>query len=116
MKAFLSLHTDSSIYQSEFFHKSSSGKETTAWASLISRLNNNPRIQVFFFDMNDDEGKLYQRDSIMSEKIKTQFLKHPRWKMIALSGNYHNRTSGEPTMAAYLLKDPMFNVCSLNME
>jgi hypothetical protein len=118
MTGFLSLHTDSSIYHSDFFFRQPpvSGKETVAWATLISKLKDNPRAEVFFFDVNDNDGKPYQRDSLMSVKIKEQFKKHPSWKMITLTGNYHNRISGEPTTALFLNRDKQLKICSLNME
>src|SRR5689334_15421974 len=91
MASFISLHSDSSIYHSDFFGKEPqvTGKETIAWANLISRLNRNKRVQIFFFEMNEGEAKLYLRDSIMSTKVRMQFDKHPTWRMITLSGNYH---------------------------
>jgi len=117
MMKFLMNRTDSSIYQSEFFTiKPLSGKETTAWAELISKLNNNPRVNIFFFDINPGEGKTYQRDSLMSAKIKSQFNQHSGRKMITLCGNYHNRISGEPNMASFLIRDGQIKICSLNME
>lgn len=117
MMNFLMNHTDSSIYQSEFFTMEPlSGKETTAWAELISKLNKNPRVNIFFFDINQGEGKTYQRDSLMSAKIKSQFNQHPGRKMITLCGNYHNRISDEHNMASFLIRDGQIKICSLNME
>ena len=117
MAQFISLRTESSIYQSDFFSmKPNSGKETTAWATLISNLNQNQGVQLFFFDVNDGDGKIYQRDSLMSAKIKAQIKQHPTWKMITLSGNYHNKISGNPSMTSFLLQDKHLKLCSLNME
>jgi hypothetical protein len=116
MKTFLMSPTENNILKSEFFTmKPNSGKESTAWATLISKLFNNPKVQLFFFDVDPDDGKLYQRDSIMSGKISRQFSKHPNYKMITLTGNYHNRISGEPTTAFYLQRNKL-KICSLNME
>src|SRR5262249_44547824 len=74
------------------------------------------KVEIFFFDINDKEGQAYQRDSLMNVKIKAQFRKHPSWRMITLSGNYHNRISGEQTAAAFLLRDKNLKICTLNME
>lgn len=122
MGLFQRLHTDSSIYASDFFlHPPyASGKESVAWAGLISIVKDNPKIQLFFFDMSDGEGKLSERDSLMFLKIKNQFKLHPSWKMITLSGNFHNRITDETTMTSYLKRDKELNIsskiCSLNHE
>lgn len=119
MEQFLASRTDSSIYRSDFFSNAISGRESCAWAKVISKLKNNPRIQVFFYDVNAGEGKPYERDSMMYVKLKKQFLLHPTWKMITLSGNVHNRISPEEKkMAAYLKQDEQLNlsakICSIN--
>ena len=122
MTKFISLRTDSSIYQSDFFSNPPfyDGRESFAWANLISTLNKNTKVKIFFFDRNTDEGKEYQRDSLMYSKIKIQFKQHPTWKIITLSGNFHNRISGETTMAGFLKEDKELNLssklCSINME
>jgi hypothetical protein len=118
MAKFISLHTEISIYESDFFLRQpqSSGKETVAWATLISELKDNPRVHIFFCDVNDYEEKPYQRDSLMSVKIRNEYNKHSSWKMITLTGNYHNKISGEATTAFFLNKDKQFKICSLNME
>jgi len=122
MKLFISQRTDSNIYKSNFFlHPAyQSGKESFAWANLLSKLNSNPKVNIFFFDVNANEGILYQRDSLMYAKIKTQFKKHPAWKVLTISGNFHNRISGETTMALFLKQgkelDITSKICSLNME
>ena len=116
MTKFISLHTDSSIYQSDFFsHPAISGKESVPWATLISMMNKNPKVKIFFFDANDDE-KIYNRDSLMAMKIKAQFNQHPAFKMITLSGNYHNRISNPSSMTSVLKRNISAKVCSLNME
>src|ERR1043166_5914683 len=83
MGQFLASHTDSSIYSSTFFRSPpyESGKESVDWAQLISGLKDNPRVQLFFFDVNPEDKKM-ARDSVMYLKIKTQCLLHPNWKMI----------------------------------
>jgi hypothetical protein len=116
MTKFLSLHNDSSIYQSEFFSNPPfmDGKESVAWAQLISKLNKNPKAKIFFFDVNDDE-KTYSRDSLMAMKIKAQCAQHPAWKVITLSGNYHNQISNPSSMTSFLKRNISANICSLNM-
>ena len=123
MKQFLSLYTDNSIYSSDFFKKSPvDGRASIAWARLISELKDNPRVQLFFYDINDgDCKKINDRDSMMYVKIKKQFTQHPAWKMITLSGNVHNIISTASTsMASYLYYDNDLNlidkICSLNIE
>jgi hypothetical protein len=122
MQKFNSDRTDSSIYQSDFFRNPSyeSGKESLPWAALISRLNKNRKVTIFFFDVNEKEGKPDQRDSLMSAKIKTQLKKYPGRRMITLTGNYHNKISDGSTITSYLKRDNELNVsskiCSLNLE
>lgn len=121
MKLFLSYRTDSSIFQSEFFRNPpyESGKESVAWAKLIANLNRNPRVQLFFFDANENEKSL-PRDSVMYAKIKAQYLQHPTWRMVTLSGNYHNKLNQGKTMGSLLKQDKSLqlsrSICSLNME
>ncbi|MEP7170037.1 MAG: hypothetical protein ABI855_11755, partial [Bacteroidota bacterium] len=96
-----------------------SGRESFAWASLLSKLNDNPKVQIFFFDVTEGEGRLYERDNRMYLKIKNQFRKHPDWKMITLSGNAHNMISPDGnTMASYLKQDKELNlfakICALD--
>jgi len=121
MTQFLQLHTDSSIYNSDFFlhPKYKTGKESFAWAGLISKLRDDPKVQIFFFDVNDGESKPIDRDSMMYIKIKKQLAQHPTWKMITLGGNVHNKISGGgKTIAFYLKQDTILNlsakICSLN--
>ncbi len=118
MKAYLSMKTDSSIYKSDFFLKQpqKSGKETTSWASLIAQLNDNPRVRIFFFDIDQNESGVKNRDSLMAEIIYEQIKLHPTWKTITLSGNYHNKLSEQPTMAFYLDQHKLPGLCTLNME
>lgn len=119
MLEFMSDPTDENIYERGFFHDppSASGKESEAWASILATLNDNPRVKFFFFDMNPYDGKVYERDSLMYVKIKAQYQQHPTWKMVALSGNFHNRLS-IGTMAHYIQQDKALapKICSLNME
>jgi len=122
MRCYDSLHTDSSIFKSEFFANPpfKDGRGSFAWANLIATLNDNPKIQIFFYDITKGEEEKYSRDSIMFTKIKRQYLLHPSWKMITLSGNAHN--SNQPDkMITYLRQDKELNldakkICSLNND
>jgi hypothetical protein len=118
MNRFLQLHNDSSIYQSEFFANPPylDGRESIAWANLISSLNKNHKVVVFFFDTNRDEDVVPFRDTLMAATIKTQFNKHPTWKMITISGNYHNSISNPGSMTSVLKRNISAKVCSLNLE
>lgn len=118
MTKFNALRTDSSIYQSEFFSNPPylDGRESFPWANLISTLNKNPKVKVFFFDTNRDKNVVSFRDSLMAMNIKTQLSQHPTWKMITLSGNYHNKISNANTMASVLKRNVSANICSLNIE
>lgn len=118
MNKFLQLKTDSSVYQSEFFANPPylDGRESTAWANLICTLRKNPKVLLFFFDMDRDESTVQYRDSLMAMNIKAQFNKHPAWKMVTLSGNYHNRITDGTTMTSVLKRNIAAKVCSLNME
>lgn len=120
MTTFLELHTDSSIFQSDFFSKSSTdGRASIAWATAISHINRIGRARVFFYDVNGDYNG--SRDSLMYLNIKTEMLEHPAWKTITISGNIHNMLlprKGENKTAYYLSQDRELNLgdnlCSLN--
>ncbi len=123
MTSFLNFKTDSSIYQSDFFLKSSTdGRASAAWASTILRLNRNPKVIIFFFDLNNGESKnIDDRDSLMYAKIKKQLIKHPTWTTITLSGNIHNMRlpyKQKYKTGAYLANDIDLNIsdkfCSFN--
>ena len=118
MSKFLSIQTDSSVYQSEFFSNPPymDGKESVPWANLISTLNKNQKVKIFFFDVSPDEGQTFGRDSLMAAKIKAQFIQHPTWRIITLSGNYHNRITNTGSMTSILKRNISSKVCSLNME
>jgi len=118
MTAYISAHTDSSVYLSRFFAdpRSEDGRETDAMAGIIAKLNNNPKVKIFFYDINPGDCQYtYQRDSMMYSKIKKQYQLHPGWKMLTLSGNVHNITSadndvGTMTMGVYLKQDKELNL------
>jgi hypothetical protein len=118
MNKFLELHTDSSVYQSDFFSNPPylDGRESLPWAALISTLNKNPKVKIFFFDTNRDKDVVPFRDTLMAATIKTQFNKYPAWKMITLSGNSHNKISDANSMGSVLIRNISAKVCSLNME
>lgn len=123
MTKFLIEHSDSSIYAADFFSKPAlDGRESYAWAELISRLNKNNRVKLFFFDTNEEDFKTSNnRDSLMYIKVKNQIQKNPKWKTITLSGNIHNMIQpfkGGNTMASFLCIDKELAIsdktCSLN--
>ncbi len=123
MAKFISEHSDSSIYSSEFFMKRAiDGRENYAWAELISTLNKNKKVKLFFFDINKKDYKVSgNRDSLMYIKIKNQIQKYPNWKIITLSGNIHNMIKpfrGNNTMGCYIINDHELNLsdklCSIN--
>lgn len=108
MKEFLSSSTDSALYRSEFFTSPPflDGRESFAWAKIISRLKNNPRVQLFFFDIDQSQLNEMNRDSIMYLNIKRQIQNHPKHRVITLSGNAHNRIiTEEKKTAGYLIND-----------
>lgn len=118
MTKYLQLHTDSSVYQSEFFSNPPylDGRESLPWANLIATLNKNPKVKIFFFDTNRDAAIVPFRDSLMAMNIKTQLNQHPTWKLITLSGNYHTSISNPASMTSVLKRNISAKVCSLNME
>lgn len=118
MSKFVSLHTDSSVYQSEFFSTPPylDGRESLPWANLIATLNNNPKVKVFFFDTDRTKEVISFRDSFMAMNIKTQFNQHASWRMITLCGNYHNKISNPNAMTSILKRNIAAKICSLNME
>ncbi len=121
MNAFKEQNTDGSIFQSDFFAHPpyQSGKESVAWAQLISKLKNNALVKLFFFDINADDPSGF-RDSLMYQNIKNEQLKHPNYKLITLSGNYHNRLNTANNLYDYFIRDTSSslskNICTLNME
>jgi hypothetical protein len=121
MNAFKEQNTDGSIFQSDFFAHPpyQSGKESMAWAQLISKLKDNSHVKLFFFDINADDPST-NRDSLMYENIKTEHLKFPNFKVITFSGNYHNRLNTPNNLYDYFKRDTECslskNICTLNME
>ncbi|MFY9310899.1 MAG: hypothetical protein WAQ28_17765 [Bacteroidia bacterium] len=123
MLSFLKNRTDSSVYQSEFFSVASAdGRASTGWASAILLLNRDPKVSIFFYDINSDESKTSDnRDSLIYIKIKKQIIQHPTWTTITLGGNIHNMRSfykQKHTAGVYLSNDTVLNIsdkfCSLN--
>jgi len=123
MMEYLNRPSDNNIYSSDFFAKSSNdGRASVAWAKVISRLNKDPKVRIFFFDINNGEcNNPGDRDSVMYLKIKNKIKEHPKWKTITLSGNIHNMLlpyKEKIKMALYLSWDNELNlsekICSLN--
>jgi hypothetical protein len=123
MTTFLKLKTDSSIYRSDFFsNNSSDGRASLAWALTILNLNKNPKVKIFFYDINSGEAKnIEDRDSLMYVKIKKQIIKYPTWTTITLSGNIHNMRlpyKQKNKTGSYLVNDADLNIsgkfCSIN--
>lgn len=119
MGQYLASPTPASVYESDFFRNCpyQDGRQSLAWAGLISTLTGNSRVKIFFFDFNKGESESDNRDSLMFLKIKRQVMLHPGWKTITLSGNYHARLR-EGSMASYLERDEelrsIANLCALN--
>lgn len=123
MTKYLTEHSDSSVYLSDFFTKTTiDGRESTSWAEIIVTANKIKNIRVFFFDENTEDKKISNnRDSLMYVKIKGQMQKNPKWKTITLSGNIHNMLlpyRETNTMAYYLNTDKELKltdkICSIN--
>lgn len=123
MTSFLNLGTDSSITHSDFFTKTSSdGRASVAWASTISVVSRNPKVIIFFYDLNTGESHtMGDRDSLMYVNIKKQMIEHPSWTTITLSGNIHNMRlpyKEQNKMGAYLANDTDLRIsdkcCVLN--
>jgi len=126
MGKFLASRTDSSIYLSDFFFNPpfEDGRESFAWAKIMSEFKNDPKVRLFFFDVSDAASmSSARRDSAMYANVKKQFGEHPGWKMITLSGNVHSMTApeyemGRNTMASFLKHDKELNladrICSIN--
>ncbi len=122
MSEFLRQQTDSSVFKSEFFMRPpfKDGRQSVAWAETIAALAKIKRVSVFFFDINDGDGKIEDRDRVMYQKVKNRIITHPGYKTITLSGNYHNITESEmPVMGYYLKHDKELqysdSICSLNI-
>jgi hypothetical protein len=117
MSEFLNHHTDSTIRHSTFFTRPNpdSGRESVPWLNLLLTLNKNPKVKIFFFDVNADEGRLYDRDSVMATKIRMRHSEHPTSKVITLSGNYHNMITNPFSMISVFKRNSTSRVCSLNM-
>ncbi len=75
MKKYLSTPTDSNIYSSDFFaRRPYDSRSCFAWANLIAKLNDNPNVEIFFYDINMVDFKnLSERDSLMYLKIKKEY-------------------------------------------
>jgi len=121
MKAFATQPNDFGIYQSDFFRNPSiDGRSSMAWQTLLIKSCKNSRVSLFFFDANEGEAAPYLRDSVMAAKIYQQHTLHPRWKIVTLSGNFHNKITDERSMTYQLMHDAQYNlaseICALNTE
>jgi hypothetical protein len=123
MNEFLKLKTDSSVYKSDFFSKTSNdNRANSAWATAILKLNTNKYVSIFFYDVNTEESKTPDdRNKLMYLKIKHHIQAHPKWKTITFGDNVHNMIrpyKEENTTAIYLLTDPELSLkqglCTLN--
>jgi hypothetical protein len=123
MTKYITNQTDDNILTSDFFvSNSDDGRASFAWAEIISKLNKNPKVKLFFYDTNEGESKTAEdRDSLMYLKIKRQIIHFPNRKTIILSGNIHNMIlpyKNNPKMALYLFQDKELSIsekiCSLN--
>jgi hypothetical protein len=115
MNNYLLSPADSNIYSSEFFtRKTFDIRPSFAWADMIARLNDNPDIEIFFFDPDIIDTHIDNyRDSLMFLTIKKRLQAHPDWKTITLSGNIHNMLlpyAGKKKMGMYLLNDKDLNL------
>ena len=125
MQTFLTEHTEESLRNSAFFAENlTDGRASAAWANAIAKLNKNPLITVFFYDVNNSQNFTVDvRDSIMYLNIKEQMEKHPAWRTITLSGNIHNMLvpfKGQKTTASFLINDTTLKMkeklCSLTHD
>jgi hypothetical protein len=121
MNAFESQPDDLGIYQCDFFRTPSvDGRSSMAWQTLLINSTKNQRVKIFFFDINDGEAPLYQRDSVMASKIYRQYSMHPGWKIVTLSGNFHNKITDARSMTYQLMNEVQYNlsgkICALNIE
>ena len=123
MNNYLSQNNDSNIKVSDFFAIGfEDGRSSEAWAGIISTLNDNPKIRIFFYDINRNEGEiLAARDSNMYLNVKKNIQLHPSWRTITISGNSHNlllEMDGETKMGLYIKEDKDLNladkICSIN--
>jgi hypothetical protein len=117
MTKYLSSPLDNNIFLSDFFAtKSTDGRASFAWANIISNLNNNPKVEIFFYDINKGESITENdRDSLMYLKIKKRIQAHPTWKTITICGNIHNMLTpyrDEKKVACYLNTDKDLNISS----
>ena len=125
MQTFLTEHTEESIVNSSFFSNNLfDGRASIAWANAIARLDKNPLISVFFYDIDSSQNfTVESRDSIMYLNIKEQLEKYPTWRTITLSGNIHNMLvpfREQKTMTSFLINDTTLKInnelCSLHHD
>jgi hypothetical protein len=115
MKKYINDPLDGNIFSSDFFaRKSVDGRASFAWANIIAKLNDNPKAEIFFYDINEgDTRDINERDSVMYVKIKKRIQEHPTWKTITLSGNVHNMLTpfrNKPKVGRFLRQDKDLNL------
>jgi hypothetical protein len=120
------LRDSAALSKCPFFNKESFGKASQAWLKLITVMSKLNGVHLFFFDLTKEqwtEGAQH-RDSLMYVNIKSKMLDDTGAVYICLSGNFHNKLTGEqfPTpMGNYFLQDKdlqlsLFNMVSFNHE
>lgn len=124
MKAFIKAKNERAVFNSDFFKfGSTDGRANDAWAGCMASVSKNPKVRIFFYDVNAGESKKNNNDSdsLMYVKIKNELKKHPSVTCITLSGNIHNMLlpyKGQNKMAGYLMNDSELNIadkiCSIN--
>ena len=123
MTGYINQPSNSNLYSSDFFAlNSGDGRASVAWAELISSIDKDPKVRIFFFDVNIGECKNPgDRDSIMYLKVKDKIREHPKWKTITLSGNIHTMLlpyKEKTKMSLFLSRDEDLHltgrICSLN--
>ena len=115
MKKYTNDRLDDNIFSSDFFaRKSDDGRASFAWANVIAKLNDNPRVEIFFYDINEGDTKdIKERDSVMYVKVKRRIQERPTWTTITLSGNVHNMLlpyKNKSKMGRYLHQDKDLNI------
>ncbi len=117
---FIENSTEINLKESVFFKTGyNDGRSSEAWLHLISTVSKIPNARLFFFD--DSKYYTLNRDSLMYINIKNQMKAHPKWKVITLTGNIHNKLipyNEKITTGTYLVSDKDLNlskrICSIN--
>lgn len=103
-----------------FFAGESFGKASKAWLRLITGLSKLNGVHLFFFDLSKEqlnEGA-HHSDSLMYINIKSKMVDDTSAVYICLSGNFHNKITGEhfpAPMGNYFLQDKSLGLSLFNM-